>query len=121
MEGLQTLPFGSKSQVIGAKEQGPKRACGCPLVYMRLVSPFPLQSSCKAMSQAFSARAGDGDAKRHVEREGAYGIVRAHRAQSSSMLSAPECGHDELSFITCEGLGQSGTRSIKAASKTAPP
>jgi hypothetical protein len=46
----------------------------------------PLQSSCKTMSQAFSAQicAGDGDTQRYVDREGAYDIVRAHRAQSSS-------------------------------------
>ena len=35
VEGLQTLSYGSKSQVIGAKEQGPKRACGCALAYIR--------------------------------------------------------------------------------------
>ena len=34
-QGLQTLSFGSKSQMIGAKEQGPKRACGCVQAYMR--------------------------------------------------------------------------------------
>ena len=40
--GLQTLSVGSKSQTIGAKEQGPKRACGCAHAYMGLASFIPL-------------------------------------------------------------------------------
>ena len=43
--GLQTLSVGSKSQIIGVKEQG--RACGCSLAYMGksfipLAEQFPL-------------------------------------------------------------------------------
>jgi hypothetical protein len=38
---LQTLSVGSKSQMIGAKEQRPKRACSCALAYMMLVSQGP--------------------------------------------------------------------------------
>ena len=40
--GLQTLSIGCNSQIIGAKEQGPKRACGCALAYMMLANPSPI-------------------------------------------------------------------------------
>ena len=86
--GPATLSVGSKSQLIGAKEQGPKRAWGRPLAYMKFASPSShWQSSCTTMSREFSAPicAGDGEAQRYVGREGAYPThVRAHRAQSSS-------------------------------------
>ena len=35
---LQTLSIGGKSQIVGAKEQGPKRACGRPLAHIKLAS-----------------------------------------------------------------------------------
>ena len=55
MEGLQTLPFGSKSQVIGAKEQGPKRECGCPHAYMRVASPAAMGGYvCQSMIDSSS-------------------------------------------------------------------
>jgi hypothetical protein len=53
--GLQTLSVGSKLQMIGAKEQGPKRACGCPPAYIRFASPSiplaeQLQDRCRENS-----------------------------------------------------------------------
>ena len=49
-------PVGSKSQMIGAKEQGLKPACGCPLAYMRFARPsFHWQRNCKTMAQEFGA------------------------------------------------------------------
>jgi hypothetical protein len=69
VEGLQTLPFGSKSQIIGAKEQGKKRATGCALTYMVIASPSShSQNSCKTMSQELSAPicVGNGEAQRYM-------------------------------------------------------
>jgi hypothetical protein len=55
--GLQTLSFGHKSQIIGAKEQGQKRACDCARAYMMLASPSShSQNNCKTMSEKFGAR-----------------------------------------------------------------
>src|SRR6476469_2040281 len=69
--GLQTLGpanplVGSKSQVIGVKDQGPKRACGCSLAYIKPAGPSShSKNSCKTMSEEFSAPicAPDGEAQ----------------------------------------------------------
>ena len=57
------------------------------------------------MSQAFSSQicAGDGDAQRHVDREGAYDILRAHPAQSSSN---PLCQRLNVVMTKLRGLIQ---------------
>ena len=57
--GVQTLWVGGKSQIIGAKEQGPKRACGCALAYMYCTRIWSADMFC------------DGEAQRCVGRKGA--------------------------------------------------
>ena len=95
--GLQTFAVGSKSQAIGAKKQGTKRACGCPLVYIRFASASSRwQSSCKTISREFSAPicVGNGKAQRYVGREGVYEThIRAHRVPPSPtpMASGERC------------------------------
>jgi hypothetical protein len=49
---LQTHSVGSKSQMIGAKEQGPKRACGYAPAYMMLARAFsPIGRALQVMSE----------------------------------------------------------------------